>query len=165
MATTLPVPIKFWLPDGWQAVSPDDAGAPDSAFVAVHSASPSEFTTNIAISGWLRPDPATLTDIADEAVDQLRPDVSRLQIADRREIGTPAAPGLTQVVRVLRDINGTIRDLMQAQVFLAILDTRDPRQRAVLLFVLTALAEQASSVIDDFQSLVRTATPTGADPG
>ncbi|MQA11885.1 MAG: hypothetical protein GEU98_25750, partial [Pseudonocardiaceae bacterium] len=67
MATTIPIPVNFRLPDGWQAAAPDEVGAPGAAFVALHPASRTDFTANITISGEYRPDEAALTDIADES--------------------------------------------------------------------------------------------------
>ncbi|MCX5129755.1 hypothetical protein OOK25_39665, partial [Streptomyces sp. NBC_00347] len=51
MPTTLPVPIEFRLPEGWQPAPPDEVGAPGVAFVALHPQPDSGFTANITIDG------------------------------------------------------------------------------------------------------------------
>lgn len=54
------------------------------------------------------------------------------------------------------------RDLVQSQVFLALVDIADPSRRAVLRLALTATAAQHDAVVDDFRSFVRSVRP---DPG
>lgn len=167
MATTLPVRIEFRLPDGWRAAPPDEVGAPGAAFVALHPASSDNFMANIAISGELRPDTATLAEIADESIGRLRRAAADVRVADRTEVGTPEAPGLTQVVHLSADVSGTMRELIQSQVYLSMLDVDDPRRRAVIELVLTATPTQLGTVIGDFQDFVRTIRPAdnGTDPG
>lgn len=160
MATTLPVRIEFQLPEGWKAAPPDEVGAPGAAFVALHPASSDNFMANIAISGELRPDAASLAEIADESVARMRNTVSTVRVADRREVGTAEAPGLTQVLNLSAEIEGVQRDLVQSQVFLAMLDVDDPQKRAVVELVLTATPKQLPSVVTDFQSFVRTVRPS-----
>lgn len=163
MAGTLPVRINFHLPDGWQAAPPDEVGAPGAAFVALHPASGGDFTANITISGEMRPDLTPLNDIADESVGRMRRTMSQVDVAERREIGTEDAPGLTQMLRLAADINGTVRQLVQAQVYLAMYDTEDPRIRAVVHLVLTATVDQFPTVVGDFQQFVATVRPLGSD--
>lgn len=163
MAATLPVRINFRLPDGWQPAPPDQVGAPGAAFVAVHPGSRDNFTANITISGELRPDAASLAQIADESVERLQRTALTVRVADRTQIGSPEAPGLTQVLRLSADVNGRLRELVQAQVYLSMRDIDDPRRRAVVQLVLTSTTGQFDSVVGDFQQFVRTVRPLGPD--
>ncbi|MEU9228653.1 hypothetical protein AB0D40_30325 [Streptomyces massasporeus] len=54
---------------------------------------------------------------------------------------------------------GVPRDLVQAQVYLSLLDVADPRQRVVVRLVLTATAAQFPCALGDFQDFVRTVRP------
>jgi len=159
MATTLPVPIKFELLEGWRAASPDEAGAPGAAFVALHPQPDAGFTANITIDGEYRPDAATLSELAEESVERLRRAAVSVDVTTRREIGSEEAPGLTQTLTVSTVAGGVPRDLAQAQVYLSLLDVADPRQRAIVRLVLTATAAQFPYVLQDFQNFVRTVRP------
>ncbi|CAM5234873.1 MULTISPECIES: hypothetical protein [Streptomyces] len=159
MASTLPVPITFRLPEGWRVVSPDEAGAPGAAFVALHPRPDDGFTANITIDGEYRPDDATLSQLADASVEGLRQASASAQVTTRREIGGAEAPGLTQTLTVSTVAGGVPRDLVQAQVYLSLLDVVDPRRRAVVRLVLTATAAQFPEVLADFQDFVRTVRP------
>jgi hypothetical protein len=159
MPTPLPVPIRFELPEGWRTASPDAVGAPGAAFVALHPHPDAGFTANITIDGEYRPDTATLSEIAHESVERLRQAATSVGVIDRREIGSAEAPGLTQSLAVSTVAGGVPRDLVQAQVYLSMLDAADPRKRAVVRLVLTATASQHPFVIGDFQDFVRTVRP------
>ncbi|GAX52339.1 hypothetical protein [Streptomyces olivochromogenes] len=165
MPTTLPVPIEFELPEGWHAAPPDEAGAPGAAFVALHPHPDAGFTANITIDGEFRPDAAALPEIAQESVERLRQTAMSVEITGRREIGSAEAPGLTQTLAVSAVVGGLLRDLVQSQVYLSMLDVADPRKRSVIRLVLTATASQHPTVLDDFRDFVRTVRPdtdTGA---
>jgi hypothetical protein len=163
MPTTLPVPIEFELPEGWRAASPDEAGAPGAAFLALHPQPDAGFTANITIDGEYRPDAATLPDMAHESVERLRRAGTAVEVMGHREIGSADAPGLTQTLAVSAVVGGVPRDLVQSQVYLSMLDIADPRKRVVIRLVLTATAAQHPEVVDDFQDFVRTVRPdTGA---
>jgi len=165
MPTTLPVPIEFRLPEGWSAVPPDQAGAPDVAFVALHPHPEAGFAANITIDGEYRPDAAPLTAIADESVQRMREVAESVAVSDRREIGPSGAPGLTQRLPFSAVAGGVRRDLVQSQVYLAMLNVGDPRKRSVIRLTLTATAAQHDTVLGDFQDFVRTVRPeTGAVP-
>ena len=143
MATTLPIPIEFELPDGWFAAPPDDVGADGAAFVALHPASErAGFTANITISGELRMDMATLSDIADESINRLGETAGQVALANRTEVGTADAPGLTQIVTLRPIINGAQRNLAQCQVYLSMVDEEDDRKRAIVQLALTATPDQ-----------------------
>jgi hypothetical protein len=168
MATELPIPIQFKLPDGWEPAPPDEVGAPGAAFVALNRATHgSGFTANITIDGEYRLDTATLAEIADESVENLRAAAPDVTVVSRNEIGTPEAPGLTQDLRMATEINGVKRELVQSQVYLSMIDTEDARKRAVIRAVLTSTVEEFGSVIDDFReflSTLRPDTPPRATP-
>ncbi|MFJ5261479.1 hypothetical protein ACIQAC_13540 [Streptomyces sp. NPDC088387] len=165
MTTTLPVPITFQLPQGWHAAPPDEVGAPGAAFVAVRPPSDAGFTANITVDGEYRPDAATLTEIADESVEDLGQAVIAVEVTGRRAAGSADAPGLTQTLAVSAVVDGVSRDLLQSQVYLSLLDVADPRKRAVIRLVLTSTARQHRAVVNDFQDFVRTVRPdTGTKP-
>ncbi|MEU5285488.1 hypothetical protein N7925_06055 [Streptomyces sp. CA-278952] len=163
MTTTLPVPIAFELPDGWRATPPDGVGAPGAAFVALHPHPDAGFTANITVDGTFRPDPATLPEIADESVANLRGSAASVDVAERREVGSEDAPGLTQTLAISAVAGGALRDLIQSQVYLSMLDVDDPSKRAVIRLILTVTAAQHGDVVEDFRDFVRTVRPdTGA---
>lgn len=162
MATTLPVPIEFELPDGWHAAPPDQVGAPGAAFVALHPQADAGFTANITIDGEYRPDAATLSEIAHESVRRLSQAAMSVMVIDRHEIGSAAAPGFTQTLMLSAVVGGAPHDLIQSQVYLSILNVADSRERAVIRLVLTATASQHPSVQRDFQHFVRTVRPDTA---
>ncbi|MFJ9040031.1 hypothetical protein ACIRF8_26040 [Streptomyces sp. NPDC102406] len=165
MAATLPVKISFSLPDGWRAAPPDEVGAPNVAFVALHPASIDDgFTANITISGEMRNDSATISQIADEAVPRLQQG-GPVRVLKKTEIGTPDLPGLTDAPGIAQDLvlSTTLRgepiELCQSQVFLGLEDVRNPAQRAVLEIVLTAKQNQIGEVIGDYKDFLRTVGP------
>jgi hypothetical protein len=160
MATTLPVPIEFELPQGWVAAPPDEVGAPDAAFVALRPEEwPTGFTANITIGGSLRTDAATLADIADESVESLAANTMTATLDGRNEFGDEQTPGLSQLVRMRERINGVERALAQCQVYLSMSDVDDADKRVILRLALTATEEQLAGVIGDFQSFVATIRP------
>ncbi|MFK0145360.1 hypothetical protein ACIQUZ_09780 [Streptomyces griseus] len=159
MTTTLPVPIAFELPDGWRAAPPDGVGAPGAAFVALHPHPDEGFTANITVDGAFRPDPATLPEIADESVANLRGSAASVDVAERREVGSEDAPGLTQTLAISAIAGGVPRDLIQSQVYLSLLDVEDPGKRAVIRLILTVTAAQHGDVVEDFRDFVRTVRP------
>ncbi len=155
MATTLPIPIEFELPEGWVAAPPDEVGAPDAAFVALHPApAGSGFTPNITIGGDYRPDPASLEQIADESVRNLAAYTGEVNLGRRTGFGDAGAPGLSQVVRMRQEVDGTERALAQCQVYLSMSDVDDAARRVVLRLALTATEEQLDDVLGDFQRFV-----------
>jgi hypothetical protein len=163
MPTTLPVPIEFRLPEGWRAAPPDEVGAPGVAFIALHPQPDAGFTANITIDGEYRPDAATLDELADESVQRLREIAESVVVTSRREIGSAAAPGLTQRLTFSAVAGGVRRDLVQSHVYLSMLDVEDPHKRAVIRMVLTTTATQHDSLLGDFQDFLRTVRPdTGA---
>lgn len=159
MATTLPVPIEFGLPEGWRAAPPDEVNAPGAAFVALHPRPDAGFTANITIDGEYRPDNPPLTDIADEAVAKLQQVAEQVSVAHRTEIGSAEAPGLTQTLTFAASDGGSTRALGQSHVYLAMIDTENPEHRAIIRLIFTATAEQYETVLPDFQEFIRTVRP------
>jgi hypothetical protein len=154
MATTLPVPIEFSLPDGWLSAPPDEVGASQAAFVALHPGSSAGFTANVTISGEVRTD-VTLAQVAAEAAARLERGVGPVEIGRRNELES----AYTQVVRMTVPIDGRPVELVQLQVFLAMPDARDKSRRAVLEIVLSATPEQFEDLVGDFQAFLKTIRP------
>ncbi|WP_405610523.1 hypothetical protein OG292_07355 [Streptomyces sp. NBC_01511] len=169
MTATLPVKISFSLPDGWQAAPPDEVGAPNAAFVALHRASvDGGFTANITISGEMRNDGATMSQIADESVPRLE-QAGPVRVVKKSDIGTPDIPGLTDSPGIVQNLvlSTTLRgepiELCQSQVYLGFEDVRNPAQRAVIELVLTATQNQLGEVIDDYKEFVGTVRAADGD--
>jgi hypothetical protein len=155
MATTIPVPIQFSLPPGWTPAPPDEVGAPDAAFVALHPASRDDFTANITIAGEVRASAVPLPQLADEVVAKLRQVAGNVRVSGRTTVGTPENPGLSQRVSLrLSD-----QELVQLQVFLGMADVRDVERRVVLHVALTATPAQFQAVAGDFKEFVRSIRP------
>ncbi|WP_447003503.1 hypothetical protein ACRAKI_28105 [Saccharothrix isguenensis] len=154
MATTLPVPIEFSLPDGWLSAPPDEVGAPQAAFVALHPGPSAGFTANVTISGEVRSG-VTVAEVAAEAAARLERDVGPVEIGRRNELES----AYTQVVRMTVPIGGRPVELLQLQVFLAMPDVRDENRRAVLEIVLSATPEQFEDLVGDFQAFLKTIRP------
>jgi hypothetical protein len=155
MYADLPVPLSFRLPDGWQPVPPDAAGAPGAAFVAVNVATvETGFVANIGIDGEYRPDDATLSDLADASLRDLARASSAIRLIDREEVGDPGVPALTQIIGMTATVNDTVREVVQAQFYLALLGNDDARKRVVIRAVLTSTEEQYPALAEDFGAFV-----------
>ena len=162
MATSLPTPIAFRLPEDWRPVPPDEVDAPNAAFVAMLPDPDRGFTANVTIDGEYRPDATPLTSMADHSVRILRDALAApeaVAVLDRAEVGSAQAPALTQTLKITTPVDGADLDLLQSQVYLSMLDSRDPAKRAVIRLVLTATAEQHQAALPDFQWLVSTVRP------
>ena len=140
------LPLGFDIPDGWTAVEPGDSGA---VFVAVQPEPGEEFTPNITLSVQQRPDPASIVDIAEEAVERLGRSLAGLDVLSRREIDGDA-PGVTQLLR-LRTSEGT--ELIQTQVHLTV-PGPTPADRLVLELACTAAPATARRLSPGFQRFV-----------
>ncbi|ATZ22562.1 hypothetical protein ACFZBM_04550 [Streptomyces lavendulae] len=162
MPTTLPVPIEFHLPDGWLPAH-REAFDPGVAFAAVHPRPDAGFAANITIDGGFPPEGATLVDLADDSVQRLREVAESVQVVQRRQAGPADSPALTQRVTFSAVAGDVRRDLVQSQVFLALVDTSDPGRRAVLRLALTATAAQHDAVVADFRSFVRSVRPDSGE--
>jgi hypothetical protein len=162
VVATIPVPIEFSLPEGWRSAPPDEVGAPEAGFVALHPPGSGGFTPNITISGDIHADDVPLTRIADEVVERLRAGAREVTLGRRTESGSAENPGLTQAVKLSVLLDGKPAEIVQFQVFLSLRDTRDPSRRAVLHVVLSALPDQFADLIEDFHQFVRTIRPEEA---
>ncbi|CAL9463065.1 hypothetical protein SUDANB120_02680 [Streptomyces sp. enrichment culture] len=166
MPTTLPIPIQFVLPEGWRPAPPDEVGAPDAAFVALHPEPDAGFTANITIDGdFWSAEEETLTDIADGSVERLRRSVGAVQVAGRRPLGSEDSPGLAQRLTLTAVVGGVPRELVQSQVYLAMQDAADPHKRVVIRLILTVTAAQEDAVRADFQEFLRSVAPDPGTPG
>jgi hypothetical protein len=152
MVTELPVNIEFSLPDGWQAAPPDEVGAPEVAFVAVHPDGDG-FTANLTIAGEIRDPALPISTIADDSVQRLESVTESVRVRDRVDLGPEDSPGMTQVLDIEM---GQGKQLVQCQVYLSLADIHDPRRRAVLELALTCTREQLEDVLPDFQRFVGT---------
>lgn len=159
MSSPLPVPLELRLPEGWQAAPPELAGVPDAAFVAVHPHPDDGFTANVTVDSAYRPDTAALAEIGDESVGDLSEVAESLDVTSRHEIGSAAAPGLTQTLALTTVVNGVRRELTQSQVYLSLLDIHEPNRRVVVRLILTATAAQHDEVLEDFRNIVATVRP------
>jgi hypothetical protein len=159
VATTIPVPIEFSLPEGWHSVPPDEVGAEDAAFVALHPASARGFTANISLSGDVYASEIPLAQLSDEAIERLRKGALTVVAGRRSEVGSAENPGLTQAVRLSVEIDGEPKELVQLQVYIAMRDVEDDRRRTVLQVVLSATPDQFEQLIGDFQKFLETIRP------
>ncbi|MPZ01049.1 MAG: hypothetical protein GEU97_24410 [Actinophytocola sp.] len=162
MASTIPVPIQFSLPEGWRSAPPDEVGAPDAAFVALRPPASNGFTPNITLSGELRGDDVPLTQVADEVVARLESSVGSVQLGRRNEVGSDDSPGLTQAVRLPITLEGRKQDVVQFQVFITMRDTSDPSRKVVLHAVLSSTPDRFEAVISEFQTFLATIKPDQA---
>ncbi|AKJ10399.1 hypothetical protein ABB07_10315 [Streptomyces incarnatus] len=116
----------------------------------------------------MRNDNATMWQIAEESVPRLE-QAGTVEVVKKAEIGTPDIPGLTdspgvvQNLRLHTTLRGEPLELLQTQVYLGMEDVRNPAQRAVLEFVLTAKPTQLHAVLDDFKTFLRTVRPAEED--
>jgi hypothetical protein len=159
MATQLPVPIEFTLPEQWRPADPDQVDAADAAFVALRPEPVSDFVANITISGELDASAKPLTAFADESLERLREKAPDVTLTKRTEVGSEQAPGLTQVTALTTDVNGTPRSLVQIHVFLAMPDGDDPAKRAIIELVLTSAEDEVAAVVGDFRDFVGSVAP------
>ncbi|MGW3001503.1 hypothetical protein [Streptomyces sp. NPDC001155] len=114
------------------------------------------FTANITMGGEFLSDGVTLADLADGSVEILRGSAQAVEVSQRAEVGSPEAPALTQRVTFSAVLAGTPVDLVQSQVYLSVVDARDPHRCAVIRLTLTATVTQHDSLLGDFQELLRT---------
>jgi hypothetical protein len=158
MVTELPVNIEFSLPDGWQAAPPDEVGAPEVAFVAVHPGGEADgFTANLTVAGEIRDPAMPIAAIAEDSVHRIGGVAESVRVRDRVDVGPDDSPGMTQVLDI---VMGQGKQLVQCQVYLSLDDVHDPGRRAVLELALTCTREQLEDVLPDFQRFVGTIRPS-----
>lgn len=152
---TLPVPIRFQLPGPeWESVAPASLGVHNAEFLAVRRDTDPDYDPTITISGDWRTDPATLEQIADEAVANLRGQADDVEVATRRQVGSDAAPAIVQELGATAAIGGRRFDLRQAQALMSLKDTDDPSQRVVVIYTLTCTYQQFRTVGPEFQTFL-----------
>ena len=149
MTTTLPVPVAFALPDGWEPGDPDAVGAPGAAFIARHPEPDDGYFATIAVDG--APLELTLVDVADRSVRDLGAGGSAA-LRERAEAGSAEVPGLTQTVVLVADVGGARRDLVQDQAY--VLFPAAAGGRVWVRAVLTATAGQHGERVGDFRRFV-----------
>ncbi|NLU66526.1 hypothetical protein [Streptomyces sp. HNM0574] len=171
MPGTLPVPIGCELPQGWQSAPPDEVGAPNAAFVALHMASRGQgFMPNITVTGRPLEASASLRSLADASVARLRENVGPVEIVKRTEVGTSEVPGLVdppgivQNVRIQATVNDQPMELAQSQFLLVLEDKHQQNERGEIEIALTAEFSRLHEVLEDFQDFLRTVRPAGAAP-
>lgn len=165
MPTTLPVPVTFTLPnEHWQAVEPESLGVRNAAFLAVRREHAGDgYAPTITISGDVRPDAATLDQIADEAVAVLAEQARDVELVTRRDYGSEQAPGVLQVVGGTLVTDDQVFDLRQAQVLMEMKDVEDPTRRAVVKIVLSTTFAQFETYLPELQELMRSFRPEQAE--
>lgn len=160
MATTIPVPLEFSLPQGWRSVPPDDIGTPNAGFVALRPDTGGDgFTANITITGQVREGGVELPEVAAEAVERLRRGAHEVKVGNTQSTGSAENPVYTQPLRLDIDVAGRRRYLVQYQVFMGFTDTTDPSRRAVVQIALSSTPETFTSVFADFEEFIGTIRP------
>jgi hypothetical protein len=144
------LPLGFDVPEGWQVVDPAANAAQGAVFVAVRPGG-GGFTPNITLSVANRPDSASITDIADEAVARLGTTMAELDVLSRQEVGRPPEPGIAQVLRIVTPAG---IELAQSQVHLVIAGKAGPADRVVAELACTSTPDQAAAVTGEFQRFV-----------
>lgn len=155
-STALPLPVRFALPDdGWQPVDPESLGVRNAAFLAVRRGAPGEYHPTITVSGGWRTDGADLVQIAEESVAKLRREgAEEVEVLQRRELGSPRAPAVTQAVGAVATVDGRRQDLRQAQVLQGLVDVEDLARRVVMIYTLTCTFGQWEQVVPEFQTFM-----------
>lgn len=166
MSTRLPIPITFRLPAGWSATDPDQAGAPQAAFVAIHPRDDDArgFTPNITIAAQPKRPESSLAEVAEASVSALSRGAG-VSVTHRAEFGSDAAPGLSQSLRLTTTVGGVRRRLVQVHFFVTLQDAVDAARQALLKVVLTATEDQAPEAVRDFERFLTTLRATPRNQG
>ena len=160
MVGSLPVPIQFELPEGWQAVDPDKVGASDAAFVAVNwRMNYPGFTANIAIDGFQESGDVSLADLAEDSVQNLHTASLSVSVSERSEFGSRESPGMMQVLRVATQIDSQRMDLIQCQVYVVMRDINMVEQKAIIRLTLTTGEDDFGGALPGFKKFVASIQP------
>ncbi len=156
MTTTLPVPVRFELPNAhWRAVPPASYGVTNAAFLALRADAPGDYTPLLTISGDWRTDPASLVDIADESLAILRGEgASDVELVKRTLIESELAPAITQSLGAVVTVEARSHDVRQAQAIQALHDVHEPAKRVVLTYTLTCTYAQFDALGPEFQQFM-----------
>ncbi|NLU65832.1 hypothetical protein [Streptomyces sp. HNM0574] len=171
MPGTIPVPLDVQIPQGWQPAPPDEVGAPNAAFVALHMASHGQgFMPNITVTGRALEGAENLESLAEGAVQRLRETVGAVEIVKRAEVGTSPAPGLISAPGIVQNlyvqatVNGQPMELAQSQFILVLDDEQQSGERVEIEVALTAKRSQLGEVIEDFQDFLSSLSPAPPSP-
>ncbi|GAB3578474.1 hypothetical protein GCM10027445_45770 [Amycolatopsis endophytica] len=137
---TLPVPVHFGLPDGWEPVA-----AGDVPFAAMRSP-----TAGIMLTGGVWPTAVPLAEVAAEAVADLRETAPEVTVLSGDTI---ADGGYVQELRFTVDDEMLVR----SEVYLVMGAGRE--QRAVVRAALTCTDAEFPALADDFRSFVGSLGP------
>lgn len=159
------VPVSLTLPEGWRPVDPSEAGAPGAAFVAVYSASSGDLTANITVGQANQPGDRGLPDIADESLGRLAGLGRDVTLTRRTTHDSAEVPGLSQLVTFSVTTDGSVRKLVQYQVFLALVDAENPSRRMVIEAALTVTPQEFDNVATDFGDFVSSIRPDRREAG
>lgn len=153
MTTTLPVPVRFALPDEqWEPVEPESLGVTNAAFLAVRRGLSGSYDPTLTISGGWRQDDADLEQIADESVEKLRLEgATEVELLKRKVIESEHAPAVTQSIGAVVAAEGHVYDLRQAQVVQGLVDVYDPDKRVIVIYTLTCTFAQWEEMVLEFQ--------------
>lgn len=162
--TTLPVPVRFALPDpAWQPVEPTSLGVTNAAFLALRGGLPGDYDPTITISGDWRTDGATLEQIADESLVKLQAQASEVELVKRRQVGSERAPAIMQSLGAVATYAGRTFDLRQVQALTEIIAVEDPSQRAVIIYSLTCTYAQLHDVAPEFERFMSSVEVVSGD--
>ncbi len=158
MTTTLPVPVRFALPnEEWEPVQPELVGVTNAAFFAARRGLPGGYDPTLTISGDWRTDGASLEQIADESVEKLRIEgATEVELVKRKTIESDHAPAVTQSIGAVVAVEGHVYDLRQAQVVQELIDVNDPDKRVVIIYTLTCTFGQWEEMVPEFQQFMAT---------
>ena len=156
MTATLPVPVRFALPnDGWVPVRPEAVGVSNAAFMAARRGLPGSYDPTLTISGGWREDDATLEQIADESVEKLRLEgATEVELVKRRVTESEHAPAVTQAIGAMVAVEGRVYDLRQAQVVQGLVDVHDSDKRVVVIYTMTCTFAQWEQMVPEFQAFM-----------
>jgi hypothetical protein len=154
MTTSISMPVRFDLPEGWQPADPAKSGAPAAAFVAVHPDAHDGLTANITLGEKDRSDQTSLDDVADEALGRLLRLGRDVVLVRRTNYGSVESPAIAQLATLTIILAGKPREMTQYQVFLAMVGTGAVPRRLILEAALTATPEQFEKVVGDFGKFV-----------
>ena len=156
MSSTLPVPVRFELPnDQWTPVLPESRGVTNAAFLAVRTGLPGDYEPTLTISGDWREDGASLEHIADESVEKLRLEgATEVELLKRQVIESEHAPAVTQSIGAMVAVEGHVYDVRQGQVIQELIDVHDPTKRVVVIYTMTCTYGQWEQMVPEFQQFM-----------
>ncbi|WP_433803555.1 hypothetical protein [Actinomycetospora sp. CA-084318] len=162
LVTALPVPVRVEAPPGWEHPTTLPPGV---AFAVGHPSPDRGVRATITMDGDTWSPHESLEDVASRVVERLAgAGCQDIVVLAREHVGTTSAPATTQRVALRSIVGGELRDLVQDQVYLGLVDQGDPSLRAVVRLVLTAASEQHDEVAAAFQAMVKSVSVTDIDP-